>query len=98
MFSHLINCQYKWLARVCKNPGYEKLSWWEPVYNFDTLEKEWTKSVQLWFDYLSSKTGDELSFEITFIGYDGSLWAATPRDIALQLNYHSIHHRSRYKL
>jgi len=24
-FSHLINCQYKWLARILKTPGYEKM-------------------------------------------------------------------------
>jgi uncharacterized damage-inducible protein DinB len=28
------------------------------------------------------------------VGYDGALWAAAPQDIALQLNYHSIHHRA----
>lgn len=94
LFSHLINCQYKWLARILKTPGYEKMSWREPVYDFNKLETEWTKSIQLWLDYLDTKTDEELATEITFIGYDGSLWAATPKDIALQLNYHSIHHRA----
>jgi uncharacterized damage-inducible protein DinB len=32
--------------------------------------------------------------EITFTGSDNTRWAATPKDIALQLNYHSIHHRA----
>ena len=93
-FSHLINCQYKWLARILKMPDYEKMDWWLPVYDFDQLEDEWNKSLQNWIDYLSSKMDKELETETAFIGYDGSLWAAAPKDIALQLNYHSIHHRA----
>ncbi|MGZ4048833.1 MAG: DinB family protein [Bacteroidia bacterium] len=94
LFSHLINCQYKWLARILKDPGYEKMDWWIPVYDFDKLEEEWNKSLQNWIYYLNTKTDEELATETTFIGYDGALWAATPKDIALQLNYHSIHHRA----
>lgn len=94
LFSHLINCQYKWLARILKTPGYEKMDWWIPVYDLNKLEGEWNKSLQNWIDYLYSKTDEELATETNFIGYDGSLWAATPKDIALQLNYHSIHHRA----
>jgi uncharacterized damage-inducible protein DinB len=93
-FSHLINCQYKWMARIIEDPGYEKMSWWEPVYDFNKLEEEWTKSLDIWINYISERTDEELSKEVTFVGYDNSLWAATPRDIALQLNYHSIHHRA----
>ena len=46
LFSHLINCQYKWLARILKTPGYEKMDWWLPVYSFNQLEGEWIKSLQ----------------------------------------------------
>lgn len=98
LFSHLITCQYKWLARIFKGAGYEKMSWWEPVYDFDKLEVEWNKSLQLWINYLNSKTDEELATETTFIGFDDSLWAATPKDIALQLNYHSIHHRAQIQM
>jgi uncharacterized damage-inducible protein DinB len=94
LFSHLINCQYKWLARILKDAGYENMSWWDPVYDFDKLEEEWTKSLNIWIAYIDSVTEQELATETTFTGYDGSLWAATPKDIALQLNYHSIHHRA----
>jgi uncharacterized damage-inducible protein DinB len=94
LFSHLINCQYKWMARIMQDPGAKKMSWWEPVYDFDKLEEEWTRSLDLWITYISGKTDEELSTEVTFIGFDDGLWAATPKDIALQLNYHSIHHRA----
>ena len=81
-----------------KDPGYEIMSWWEPVYEFDKLAEEWERSLQLWIDYLNSKSDEELATETTFIGFDGSLWAATPKDIALQLNYHSIHHRAQIQM
>ena len=94
LFSHLINCQIKWMARILQDPSAIKMSWWEPIYDFDKLEIEWTQSLNPWLDYISRKSEEELSTEVTFIGYDNTKWAATPKDIALQLNYHSIHHRA----
>lgn len=94
LFSHLINSQYKWMARITRDPAASQMSWWDPVYPEDQLEKEWEKSLKKWTDYLQSKTDEEINTEVTFVGYDGGRWAATPKDIALQLNYHSIHHRA----
>jgi uncharacterized damage-inducible protein DinB len=94
LFSHLVNSQYKWMARILHDPKAPQLSWWDPVYKEEDLENEWTKSLGLWLEYIRSKTDEELSSEVTFVGFDGSNWAATPKDIALQLNYHSIHHRA----
>ncbi|HOY14469.1 MAG TPA: DinB family protein [Saprospiraceae bacterium] len=94
LFSHLINCQYKWMARIVQDPNAPSLSWWEPIYSYDQLEEKWTDSLLPWLSYISEKTIEELSTEVTFIGYDHGLWAATPLDLALQLNYHSIHHRA----
>src|SRR5258708_4853953 len=93
-FSHLINCQYKWMARIMHDPAAPQMSWWEPLYALDELEVEWDKSLQLWLDYIDGKTDEELASDVTFVGLDGGLWGATPQDIALQLNYHSIHHRA----
>ncbi len=94
LFSHLINCQYKWMARILKDSNAPKMSWWEPIYDFDQLKEEWTRSLNLWLKYITERTEEELSSEVTFIGFDNATWAATPKDIALQLNYHSIHHRA----
>ena len=94
LFSHLINCQYKWMARIVQDPKAPVMSWWEPVYAYNELEPEWSKSLTPWITYISEKTEEELLAEVSFIGFDGSVWAATPKDIALQLNYHSIHHRA----
>ncbi|MBX2922171.1 MAG: DinB family protein [Chitinophagaceae bacterium] len=94
LFSHLINCQYKWMGRIIQDPKAKLMSWWDPVYDENNLETEWTKSLNIWINYLENKSDDELAKEVTFVGYDDSLWAASPKDIALQLNYHSIHHRA----
>jgi len=94
LFSHLINCQYKWMARIVKDPNAPEMSWWEPVYEINQLEDEWIKSLAPWLNYISENTEEFLSTEVTFVGFDNTNWAATPKDIALQLNYHSIHHRA----
>ena len=92
--SHLANSQYKWMARIIQDPGAPEMDWWEPQYELDELETQWTKSLQPWISYLESKTDEDISREVSFIGFDGSMYAATPKDIMLQLNYHSIHHRA----
>lgn len=94
LFSHLVNCQYKWMARIMQDPAAVTMSWWEPVYPIDELDEAWTNSVALWTNYISGQTDEALNTEVSFTGFDGGLWAATPMDIALQLNYHSIHHRA----
>ena len=93
-FSHLINSQYKWMARIKQDSKAPEMSWWNPVYPFEKLESEWSKSLDPWLQYIASITDEQLNDEVTFVGFDGGQWAATPKDIALQLNYHSIHHRA----
>ena len=87
LFSHLINSQFKWMARIAQEPNAGQMSWWEPVYEFKQLEDKWTESLKPWIEYIKARPGEELSKEIEFIGYDGGTWAASPLDIALQLNY-----------
>jgi uncharacterized damage-inducible protein DinB len=74
------------------------MDWWEPLYKLEELETEWTKSLQPWISYLENNTDEEINQEVTFIGFDGGQYAATPKDIALQLNYHSIHHRAQIQI
>src|SRR5689334_15626799 len=64
-FSHLINCQYKWMARITHDPKAFEMSWWEPVYALDDLEKEWSRSLQVWLDFLSRHTDEEISKEVS---------------------------------
>jgi uncharacterized damage-inducible protein DinB len=97
-FSHLINSQKKWMARIIQYPQDPKMDWWEPVYALDELATEWGKSLQAWIEFIGSKSEDELFAEVKFIGYDGGHWACKLKDVALQLNYHSIHHRAQMQL
>lgn len=95
LFSHLINCQYKWMDRINVYPLTSSLDWWLPVYEPESLEQEWRKSLQPWLDLIAKMKEEDLYQEAKFIGMDGGVWQANGlKDIALQLNYHSIHHRA----
>ena len=94
-FSHLINCQYKWMDRLNIYPQCSKLDWWEPLYDINQLSNEWDKSLEPWMDLLRSKTEEELLQKVKWIGVDNVTHFTAPlSDIVLQLNYHSIHHRA----
>ena len=93
-FSHLINSMNKWLGRIEKWNGHKELDFWLPVYEFDELESKWDECLGRWMKFLDSKTEAELFEEVEFYGRDGGDWVAVLKDIALQLNYHSIHHRA----
>ncbi len=95
LLSHLINCQYKWMDRINVYSEYSKLDWWEPVYELEQLIIEWDKSLKPWIDLLNNKTEDELLQKVKWVGNDQiTIFTAPLSDIALQLNYHSIHHRA----
>ena len=93
-FSHLINSQIKWLKRIEMYPEAPQLDWWEPVYPVEEIENKWNESFQDWINFIYGKTEIELDVQMKFIGFDGGHWSASLKDIALQLNYHSIHHRA----
>ena len=93
-FSHLINSQNKWMVRITKDKKAIPMSWWDPVYLINDIENLWTVSLQSWLTFIENKNEKELVEEIRFTGMDGGQWVSTIKDIALQLNYHSIHHRA----
>jgi uncharacterized damage-inducible protein DinB len=93
-FSHLINSQNKWLKRIEIYPQDPQMDWWEPVYELDELEAKWNESLQHWLDLLNKISEEELHEEKKFVGFDGAHWSVPLKDIVLQLNYHSIHHRA----
>ena len=97
-FSHLINSQNKWMARILRDFQSLQMSWWDPVYPLEQLENKWSESVGTWIVFLESKTEEEIFEEVEFTGYDGGKWKAKLVDIALQLNYHSIHHRAQMQM
>ncbi|TMI86788.1 MAG: hypothetical protein E6H06_20475 [Bacteroidetes bacterium] len=54
--------------------------------------------MQSWIDFHENKTEEQIFSEVEFIGYDGAKWKAELVDIALQLIYHSIHHRAQMQM
>ena len=97
-FSHLINSQNKWMARIRNNAAPVAMSWWDPGYPLEHLETEWQNSLEAWVGYLTETPEDALLEEVQFTGFDGGVFAAKPKDIALQLIYHGIHHRAQMQL
>jgi uncharacterized damage-inducible protein DinB len=97
-FSHLINSQNKWMARILQDSDAIEMSWWDPVYSLEELEKKWDESLKTWINFLQNKTEEEIFEEVEFTGYDGGRWKTRLVDIALQLNYHSIHHRAQMQM
>jgi len=93
-FSHLINSQIKWLKRIEMFPKDPNLDWWKPLYKPDDLEPEWEKSLKAWLDLITSKSEEELFQDVKWVGFDGGVYTGALKDVALQLNYHSIHHRA----
>lgn len=93
-FSHLINSQNKWMERIHRNPVADQLSWWDPLYPLSQVEPRWNDSYRMWVSFLEDQSEDALQKEIRFVNSLGMRCGAKVVDIALQLNYHSIHHRA----
>jgi uncharacterized damage-inducible protein DinB len=97
-FSHLINSQKKWLARIEQYPDDPGMDWWKPEYPFEKLESEWVICLNNWLRFMDNKNEEDFFNEVKFIGFDGGEWTTPLKDIALQLNYHSIHHRAQMQM
>ena len=93
-FSHLINSMNKWMARILHDANAPQMDWWNPEYPLEELESRWNECLQRWILFLEGKTEEQVFEVIRFVGFDGGQFEAKLIDIALQLNYHSIHHRA----
>jgi uncharacterized damage-inducible protein DinB len=74
------------------------MSWWDPVIPGNELEQRWEKSLIRWLHYIEKLPEEALFEEVSYLGPDQGRWAAAPADIALQLIYHSVHHRAQIQL
>lgn len=52
LFSHLINSQDKWMARINGDACESQMSWLDPPYEIGALESEWNESLERWLDFL----------------------------------------------
>ena len=94
LFSHLIYSQNKWMARVLNDPNEQNLEWFGKPISVNELATNWDKSISNWINYLEKLNEDKLTTEIRYVSSEGRKLGVLLKDIALQLNYHSIHHRA----
>ena len=95
LFSHLITSQNKWMNRITKVVDDSTLNWFSPVYAPGELAEQWKQSIGNWIDFIEKHPDTELENMIEFIKpNDGKILCVKIKDVALQLNYHSIHHRA----
>jgi uncharacterized damage-inducible protein DinB len=95
LFSHLITSQDKWMNRITQKLDDNKLAWFGEIFALEDIRDKWHESVSNWIRFLESNDASEIEKEIVFTrAVDGKKISVRILDIALQLNYHSIHHRA----
>lgn len=95
LVSHIITSQNKWLNRITHEVDDKSLTWYDQIFPLDQLENRWSESLNHWLELLDETSAVELEKDIIFERpTDNKKLSVKMRDIALQLNYHSIHHRA----
>lgn len=95
LFSHLITAQNKWLNRVMRLQEDSLYTWFGPIYQPEQLKQKWAESFEGWMDLLDKSSEETIAGLIYFVRpADGRTITVPLRDVVLQLNYHSIHHRA----
>lgn len=94
LLSHLIHSQDKWLVRLARDPVANQREWFGPPFPYEQLETEWTRSLNAWLTFLEGKTEAEIDAPVRFEGQDGAQYEVKLSDLALQLNFHGVHHRA----
>jgi uncharacterized damage-inducible protein DinB len=95
LISHMIAAQDKWLNRITGATDDKAFDWQGQAFPLDQLHDHWAESAGKWISLLEQLEETEITNLITFQRpSDGKKFGASIKDIALQLNYHSIHHRA----
>ena len=92
LFTHLILSQKKWFYRICEKDSSD-IKWFDDTYDLAKCKTEWEVSFNNWITFLSCIDTDELYRRITYDASEGGCFSSTIMDIAIQLNFHSLHHR-----
>lgn len=98
LFSHIITSQEKWMARIRKDQSESSLGWFAGPAPMEELASKWSASLAAWLDFLETESDESLARAIDFVTTEGEAHSVPLREIALQLNYHSIHHRAQISL
>jgi uncharacterized damage-inducible protein DinB len=95
LFSHLINSLDKWKNRITNEVEDSSLNWYGKLFEANKIGLKWSKSIGWWIKRLE-KTDEKVfdKYVIFTSQTDGKKMAVKFRDLLLQLNYHSVHHRA----
>lgn len=94
LFSHLITSQDKWLNRIVVEQDDTNLSWFGEVFGEGEILEKWGNSIGKWQAYLQTVDDTALEEYVYFTGNDGRRLKVLPKDVAFQMNCHSVHHRA----
>lgn len=95
LFSHLISTQNKWLNRITKEMDDAKIQWFDEPIKIDSIEKKWDESIGTWIHFLENCSENEIEEYLQFTRQsDGVKMGIKIKDLALQINLHSVHHRA----
>jgi uncharacterized damage-inducible protein DinB len=94
LISHLINSQNRWMHGIEGIAKEKEYNWFNPVFNKDELESKWNESICKWLTLLENLNEEDLEREIIITAKDNFRIGAKIKDIVIQLNNHSIHHRA----
>jgi uncharacterized damage-inducible protein DinB len=98
LFSHIITSQDKWMARIRKDESETRLGWFAGPIPLEKLASKWSASLATWLVFLEAAPDESLDQVVDFVSTEGKAHSVKLREIALQLNYHSIHHRAQIGL
>ena len=95
LFSHVIAAQDIWLGRVAGQEDNNLQTWQGTPYDAGDIRQQWERSIKAWIDMITSLSEQQLEADTYFIRKaDGKRMKAKTEAIALQINYHSMHHRA----
>jgi uncharacterized damage-inducible protein DinB len=99
LFNHLIAAQNKWLNRITKEKDDNAIAWFDKMIPADQLENVWSDSINNWINFLEKCEDSDLETEVSFQRPGNEKkYSVKIRDLVLQINYHSIHHRAQINL
>ncbi len=95
LVSHLITSQDKWLNRVTEERPDGDNQWYGKVFGIDDIADAWEHSISAWIRLIETYDEVRLDTDILFTRpVDGKLMKVKLADVALQVSYHSMHHRA----
>jgi uncharacterized damage-inducible protein DinB len=89
-FSHVINAQFIWLARIKGEKSPYKV---REIHSTDTLAVIIPQISAAWLAYLGTASAEELERNISYTNSFGESFSSRIMDVVTHLNSHSHYHR-----